>query len=502
MVDVISRRRRDTVRPSRNGALVAAASIVQPSRNLRLQNYSWQTEAWQFYRKFEAFKYGVMWRAQMMSRVRLTAAVIEPGGDEPSAITEGVASDLMREFFGGPTGQSQYMRSITTQLDVPGEGYVVAEDDMDDEDGRRAWCVRSNSEIRTTTGKAFVDGRMKPVPLWEVEVENGAWRTLPFETHVFKQWRPDEEKHWRPDSPAQSLLGTMRIIDLMLRRIMAQSVSRLASNGLLLYPQEVTFPPKPGFEKEADPFTAEWLDIAGKTIANPGSATAAIPLPIKVPQQYIKDFTHLDFANTYDERVMEILRFMVELLATGMNFPKEVLTGMGDTSHWNAWSLDEQSVKAHIEPDAELIVQGLTKGYLHPALKALGESTLDSSGAEYIVWYDTSELVQPPDMSTAANDARDRHEISGKAFRRLKSLSEDDKPDDTELRRQLLLDMAKDPASAPIAIEELTGTPVAGAKTGPGGVDGEAPPPQPPPATGPPDRPTERETEPAPPAGG
>ena len=500
-MDTLTRRReRDTVRPTRRAreALTASSAIMAPNRNLRLMNYGWQREAWNFYRTLEAFKYGVMWRAQMMSRVRLTAAISEPGGDEPSPVTEGPAADLVREFFGGPTGQSQYLRSMSTQLDVPGEGWVIAEDD---EFGNRKWCVKSNTEINVTSGRVRVDGRMKPVQIWEVEIDEGAWRPLPYETLVFKQWRPDEEKHWRPDSPTQSLIGTLRLLDMMRRRILAQSVSRLASNGILLYPQEITFPPKPGFEKAADPFTAEWLDVAGKTIENPGSALAAIPLPIKVPQQYIESFKHIDFSNTYDERVMELLKLMYEILATGMNFPKEVLTGMGDTSHWNAWALDEQAIKAHIEPDMELKVQGLTSSYLHPALLAIGEpiSTVDG---EYCMWYDTSELVQPPDMSTAANDARDRHEISGEAYRRYKSFSEDDKPDDSELRRQLLLQMAEDPASAPAAIEELTGTPVAGATPGPGGADGEPPTDQPPPATGPPDRPTERETEPAVPARG
>ena len=184
-----------------------------------------------------------------------------------------------------------------------------------------------------------------------------------------------------------------------------------------------------------------------------------------------------------------------------MNFPKEVVTGMGDTSHWNAWALDEQSVKAHIEPDAELIVEGVKKGYLHPALKSIGESTM-IDGAEIVAWYDTSELVQPPDMSTAADAARDRNEISGEAYRRYKSMDESDMPDDKELRRQLLLQMAKDPTSAPIAIEELTGTPVAGATTGPGGADAETPQPPPPPATGPPDSPTEKPAPAPPPAGG
>jgi hypothetical protein len=320
--------------------------------------------------------------------------------------------------------------------------------------------------------------------LWQIEVDEGVWKTLPYETHVFKQWYPDAEKSWRPDSPARASLGALRVLRMLHNRVIAMSVSRLASNGILLYPQEVTFPPKPGYEGTPDPFTAEWLDIASKVIDNPGSALAAIPMPLKVPHSYIESFKHLDFANSYDERIAELINLYYDKLAIGMNMPKEVVTGMGGTNHWNAWQLDEQGITVHIAPAAELITQGVTKGWLHPALKAVGEKTRTPDG-EIIVWYDTSELVVPPDRSAAADSAYDRQEISGKAYRREKGFAEGDKPTKQELREQLLLQMSKDATSAPVAIEELTGTPVAGATTGPGGEDDGTPASQPTPATGP-----------------
>lgn len=474
-------------RRQRGDALVAAASILAPSRQLRLNNYPWQTEAWNFYRDgVGAFKYGMLWHAQTMSRVRLTAAVSIPGGEEPEPITDGPAAELMAEFFGGPAGQSQYMYDMDVQLEVPGEGYVVAQPEPDggDPDAKR-WAVRSNTEINVTSGRVTINGaRAKAVDLWQVEVDEGVWENLPYETLVFRQWIADQEKHWRADSPTRGALRTLRIIDLLERRIMAMAVSRLASNGLLLYPNEVTFPAKPGFENAPDPFTAEWLDIAAKTIENPGSALAAIPMPIKVPQQFIDSFKHMDFSNTFDERLMEILSMEYDALATAMNMPKEVVTGMGSTSHWNAWTLDEQGVETHIKPPAELMCQGVTRGWLHPALKASGAPTRTDQG-EIICWYDTSELDVPPDRSQAADDAYDRQVINASSYRNAKGFSEADKPTNSELRDQLLVQMAKDPASAPAAIEELTGTPVAGASTGPGGVDDGSPANQPTPATGP-----------------
>ncbi len=439
--------------------MTAAASIVVPSPMLRSRNFEWQQEAWRFYKALGAFKYAMLWFSQTMSRVRLTAALTpKTQGEPPEIVDSGAAYDLVREFFNGTAGQSQFMKDIAIQLNVPGEGYVAMYDEPDED--KRCYIVRSITQLRPSTGRAAVNGRSQRVTLWEDEVDSGVWRKLPPETYVFRMWQPDGEKSFLPDSPAQAALPVMRVIDMMERRVIAQSVSRLASNGLLLYPSEVTFPVKPGYEKSLDPFTAEWLDIAAKTIENPGGPLAALPMPIKVPREYIKDFTHLDFANTYDERLMEILNLFYDKLGVAMNMPKEVVTGMGNANHWNVWGLDEQGIEVHIKPHAELICAGLTKGYLHPSLKAANEPTSGPDGRDYIVWYDTSELDVPPDRSAAADAAYDRQAINREAYVNAKGFSKDVIPTDEELREQLLIQMAKDPASAPQAIEELTGKPI------------------------------------------
>jgi hypothetical protein len=453
-----------------------------PSRALRLNKYPWQSTLWNYYRDgIGAFKYAMLWHSQTMSRVRLTAAISEPGGDEPTPITEGPAVDAMLDFYGGPSGQSQYMGQMDLQLQIPGEGYVVGEEDPDDS-SKKIWCVKSNAEMQVVSGKKKRGGT---TDLWSVQIDEGVWKTLPEESVVFRQWIPDPERGWRPDSPARGALRTMQLIDMLERRVMAQAVSRLAMNGVLKIASEITFPINPDFKDAHDPFIAEWLDIAGKAIENPGSALAAMPLPLKIPAQYFDKIEHLEFANTFDERLMEILRFAYDSLAVAMNMPKEVMTGMGDTSHWNAWSLDEQGIETHIKPPAEQLVQGLTKTYLKPWLRAAGAPLFDSSGAEFIVWYDTSELDVPPDLSAAADAAYDRQAITRKEYATAKGFSGEALPTKSELREQLLLQMAKDPANAPAAIEELTGSPVAGASTGPGGVDGGTPSTQPTPATGP-----------------
>ena len=125
MADVLVRRRGDSRRSvtRHRDVLTAAASIVRPSRQLRLSKYPWQTDLWNYYREgVGAFKFGMLWHTQTMSRVRLTAAISRAGGEEPEPISDGPAAEAMAEFYGGPSGQSQYMAAMDLQLQIPGEG--------------------------------------------------------------------------------------------------------------------------------------------------------------------------------------------------------------------------------------------------------------------------------------------------------------------------------------------------------------------------------------------
>jgi hypothetical protein len=140
-----------------------------------------------------------------------------------------------------------------------------------------------------------------------------------------------------------------------------------------------------------------------------------------------------------------------------------VLLGMGDLNHWNAWLSDETNLKVNTAPDAELIAQALTTGYLQPRLRASGVE----DWANWVVWYDMSELTLRPDRSDDAIQLYDRLEINGAALRRETGFNEDDRPEGDELKEQALkVIMRQLPTAGPGALSELVGerveiTPVA-----------------------------------------
>jgi hypothetical protein len=457
-------------------ALTAAAAAPKGLAAQYLRHPDkWQNEVWGYYDNLGEFNYGVWWLSNMLSRVRLRAAKLQPDVDEPEIETKGAAADLMMRLGGGVTGQAQLMKRLAVQLSIPGEGYLIGE-----ADGKREqWMVRSVDEIRAQSGTYYV--------MDENNVTSGQdWRPISADSLVTRIWRPHDRYYHLADSPARSARDIMRELELVNRKIVAEYLSRLASAGLLGIPDELTFPVREEFADEPNPLVAEFIEIAAQAIEHPGTASSVIPIPIMGPAEAIEKIKHIDFTLKIDEKIIEKRDSAIKRLATKLDLPAEILLGMGDVNHWGAWQLEEGALKAHIAPVAELICDSLTRGYLQPRLEASGEDPTD-----WVVWYDMSELALRPDRSKNAMEAYDRLELSGEAMRRELGFDEDDKPEGDDLKEQGLKVIIKTlPSGASAALSELTGekiTPIvpispADPATAEAVQDGKTPPPAPAPA--------------------
>jgi hypothetical protein len=402
-------------------ALTAAAAKPKgPEAQFLKHPDKWQTEVWEYYDTLGEFNYGVLWLSNMLSRVRLRAAKLQADVDEPEIQTQGPAAELMMSFGGGVSGQAQMMKRLTVQLSIPGECYLIGEK----KGPREKWMVRSVDEIRSQSGGYYV--------MNEESVSSGQdWRPIAPDSLVTRVWRPHDRFYHLADSPARSARPIMRELELVNRKIVAEYLSRLASAGILGIPDELTFPIREEFADQPNPLVAEFIETASQAIAHPGTASSVIPIPITGPAEAIQALTHIDFTLAMDERIIEKRDSAIKRLATKLDMPAEILLGMGDVNHWSAWQLEEGALKTHIAPVAELICDSLTRGYLQPRLEASGEDP-----ADWVVWYDMSELALRPDRSANATEAYDRLELSGAALRRELGFDEDDKPDDEELKEQ------------------------------------------------------------------
>lgn len=455
-----TRRAPQAIPPPPEAALTAAASLIaSPRTELVRTPETWQEEAWGYYADLGEFRYAVDWKAAMLSRVRLYAAKLETGADEPIRAEAGTAVDLMTTFAGGVPGQAKIMAGLATQLDVPGEGYITVESI----DGIERWAVRSMDEVRAAHARFEVLDENNP------RTGTANWRPLaPDSLKPLRVWRANQRYHHIADSPARAARQTMRELELVNRHIIAQYLSRLASAGIVVFPQEVKFPVREEFADAADPFIEEWIENARTAIATPGTAAATVPMPIKVPGEWVDKIKHLDFTLKIDDQIIEKRESAIKRLSSQLNIPAEVLLGMSDLNHWGIWGMEEAALKTNIAPDAELICDALTTGYLQPRLMASGVEDWRS----WVVWYDLSELALRPDHSDDAIQLYDRLEIDGDALRRETGFNEDDKPTGDELKEQALKVIIKTlPSGAGSALSELLGEqvtiqPVAAARPG------------------------------------
>src|SRR5574341_248963 len=275
-------------------AVTAAASRVPKAQSSFLQHtQEWQSEAWTFYDSLAEVNTGVWWLANMLSRVRLKAAELSSDTDEPTVITDKtLSSEIMDRLSGGVGGQAQLMRSLTIQLSVPGDCYMIGEGGSTAEQ----WTVRSIDEVRVQN---------KTFQVVTERVPNVVWSDLPDEGAPVRIWRPHPRFYHLADSTVRAALPVARELEMCNRHIMAQYLSRLASAGVLIMPEEATFPHRPEFDNEPDPLMAEFIEISAEAIRTPGTAAAVVPIFIKVPKEVADVIRHVDFTLKIDEKIIE-----------------------------------------------------------------------------------------------------------------------------------------------------------------------------------------------------
>jgi hypothetical protein len=438
--------RRDSLARALVGAAVA---VSEARRSIFPQEENWQRDVWTLYETLGEFAFAVTWKSEMISRVRLRAGRLDPGQDEPIIVDTGPAAEIVAKLAGGIGGRSQMLSSLAVYLEVPGEGFLIGER----VNGSERWQVRSRNELREHGKNPDDTSKFQIVD--ETSLKQQKWRDVAPDSLVVRIWRPDKRDYHLATSPAKAARGIMRELDLVNRHIQAQYLSRLASAGVFVMPDEVTFPVREEFEGEPDAFVKEWIETAQEAIKTPGTAAAVVPIPLQVPGEYIDKFKHFDFTLKIDEKIIEKRDSAIRRLATALDVPAEILLGLGDVNHWSAWQIEESAVKAHISPLVELICYDLTVGYLLPQLEAMGATTDDPVGTTWVVWYDASELTLRPDRSENAVKAYDRFEINGKALRRETGFDEADAPTDDELQGQILRFATRDPTNIWIALDKL-----------------------------------------------
>ena len=325
-------------RKTRDLAALTAASMIlapepdplsahndqaNPRRRLYRTPDEWQREAWDYYDSLGEFSQGVDWKSHMLSRVRLIVAKRGLPDADPVPVTSGPAVDIIKELSGGIGGQAQLMSEFGVFLNVPGECYLIGETLPE---GKNKWYTRSIEEV--------IPSYADDSALYKVSEGRGWWRLLPEDSMVIRVWRAHKRWHNVATSPGRACRTILRELELINRHIQAQYLSRLASAGVICFPDEVSFPVRPEFADAPDPFVAEWIEIAAEAIRTPGTAASVIPIPIRVPAEYVDKIHLIDFTLKLDDHIIQKRDSALTRLALSMDMPPAALLGTRDVNHW------------------------------------------------------------------------------------------------------------------------------------------------------------------------
>lgn len=438
---------------TKSSTTTLASATLMNRRQIRsaTRKQSWHEEAWAFFDSVGELHAATRWMGNALSRARLfIAESSEDGGGDPTPVDNPPqnAVDVLDELHAGSVGQGEMMRRLATNLDIVGEGYLIRLPKADDptadhESAPYRWLVASVDEFQYTQSQS----RLK-LP------EDGTTITIdPEKTTVIRMWNPHPRQAWEADSPVRSNLPVLREVQALSQHITATVESRLAGAGVLAIPKSATLP-NPNVQEGANALHQNaFVDALVQGMVTPitdrDNASAVVPIVLSVDDEAIGKLQHLTFATELDANVTEMRKDALARFAAGTDLPQEIITGLGESSHWNASEIEEQAIKVAIEPVISVICDALTQQLLWPALRAMGEKDPE----KWVIWYSTAELSQRPDRSAEAQALYDKGVLSPESLLRENGFNADDLPNDDENRREFARQvvLAKPELIAPLA---------------------------------------------------
>lgn len=436
-------------------SLTAAAVNVKAAngfQNLRLGGSDWQQEGWLHYDSCPEFHAGVNIIAYNLSRAKLFGVEVDPVSGElaTQATDDPDVMEIMREFFGGPTGQSQALDRLGRHLSVAGDSWTLASPNAD-YDGS-LWEILATTDVTGSNGRLMV------------QQLNGTPREIDTDYELLiRMWRPHPKVRWQADSMTRSLLPVLRELASLTAMVSATIKSRLASSGILWLPEDISLPAAStantgDTDQQRSATTGGatvWLEIITEAmtapIRDPDSASAVVPLVALVKGDSIAKIQHMEFGRDLDQTIEPLREACVRRLAVGMDMPPEVLTGLSTANHWSAWTITEEFAKAFLAPLLELICDAATNFYLRPALAARGRIS-----ADYAIGFDLSALFPRQLSVDDATLAYNAGILKEEKYLEVLGFSAADMADPQERARRLITEMIS--RGNPQTIAELATT--------------------------------------------
>jgi hypothetical protein len=415
---------------------------------------AWQMEALQFRNRLGEIRYASDFYARSLRRLKLFAGTV---GDD-GKISQSTNPDSIRlvNAIQDPGGGRQVLLGKYGQfMFTCGECQLLYLPERV-EDGTRiaeSWEMLSIAEIQKRDGR---DVRFR--------LPGGTPDQLPDGYRLYRLWQRDPIYSSWADAPMRSVLDLCEELAILTLVVRARALNRLAGNGILFVPNDITVTPRgpvPDEDPKEDPVLAEIIKALLAPIEDIGAASMVAPLLMRGDPAAGKEIRHISVRDVQEVFPENALREQtIRRLAISLDMPAEALTGIGDVNHWGGWQIERESWR-HAEPIAQQLCDDLSAAYLRPTLAqgSLGPEAV----AREVVAMDAAAITTNPDRGADAADAFDRGAIGYRAYRDALGWDNEDAPAQDEIDLMLLF---------------LNGAPAPDDTVEAGGDEGEAGPPE------------------------
>lgn len=274
----------------------------------------WQKSAWSLWKQVGELHYPTTRLARQSSqlewRVRVNGRELTPDSAkrEIEAATAGM----------GPQ-EATYLLSLNDQ--VAGESWYV----QTEEDRFTVWSV-VEPDLDKKIDRLRAQGRI-----------------------VLRMWQPDPTNPTKADSSVRTAIGPATEVLTLQSLSESQARSRISQAGILVTPAEQLYAPG------ADPWEADLIESMQAAIADVSSPSALAPIHVRMRRDLIEFVRYITFPRPYDDLVDRKIERAVHRVASALDIEPELITGIGDSSYWNAWAVSMDTYQAHIAPRAERI---------------------------------------------------------------------------------------------------------------------------------------------------
>jgi hypothetical protein len=412
--------------PGKRTLLAAAVSLSDrgvEAWRARQGEDEWQREAWYQYDITGELRFALNWIANAVGLADLYVAEVDPDTGLVTGPTDNATAQAIgRTIMGGPAKRGQMQSTAALNLQVAGEVFLLIRPTRGDEPD--AWFALSSTEVSERGGRfKYCD----PTTGAQMELDSAS-------DLLIRVWSPHPRLQWHADSAVRASLPTLREIEKASQNIAARLDSRLAGPGLLIIPQEVDFADgddAPGGPQGFMEYMARAMEASLK---NPGSAASQVPIIAEAPGDQVANFERITFESELSDSVLELRTGGLRRLATGLDMPAEIISGMGDSNHWSAWQIEESAYKIHVAPVLDRMGDAITSVFLWPALRAAGITDPE----RYVVAFDTTEIISRPNRVAETLDLWDRRLVSDDYVREEAGVPDSGVPQEEELERRLI----------------------------------------------------------------